>query len=243
MKILAIDSSGQVASVALVQDGVLRGEFTVNNGLTHSQTLLPMLDILKQQLDLGLASVEAVAVAGGPGSFTGLRIGASTAKGLALALDVPLVPVSTVEALAYNCFGAAGVVCPLMDARRDQVYTGIYRFEGEEMTALREPCAVSIEEIADMLNAAGERVTLLGDGADVHRERIPELLRVPFVFAPAHLSLQRAGAVGALAEQYLRAGRAVPGAAFAPEYLRLSQAERERAAREQAEKAAAGEAP
>ena len=232
MNILAIDSSGLVASVAYVSDGMLRAEFTVNNGLTHSQTLLPMLDLLKERGNLDLASVDAIAVAGGPGSFTGLRIGASTAKGLSLALDVPLVPVPTVDALAFNCFGAGGLICPMMDARRSQVYTGIYRFAGERLIAIREQCAVAVDEIVRELNALGEEVLLLGDGADAYRTELEEGLRTEYRYAPAHLSRQRAGAVAVLAEQYLREGKTVSGASFAPDYLRLSQAERERAERE-----------
>ena len=128
MKILGIDSSGLVASVAIVENDVLLSEYTVNHKKTHSQTLLPMLDEIVKMLELDLEQIDGIAVAAGPGSFTGLRIGAATAKGLGLALKKPLISVPTVDALAYNLYGAQGVVCPIMDARRSQVYTGIYRF-------------------------------------------------------------------------------------------------------------------
>lgn len=121
MKILGIESSGLVASVACQEDGVLIGEFTTNLKKTHSQTLLPMLDELKKMLDLDMDTFDAIAVSGGPGSFTGLRIGSATAKGLGLALDLPIISVPTVEALAYNLWGAASDICPLMDARRKKV--------------------------------------------------------------------------------------------------------------------------
>ena len=124
MKVLAIDTSGLVASVALVEDDVLRAEFTTNDKKTHSQTLLPMLDQLRQMTSLELDAVDAIAIAAGPGSFTGLRIGSATAKGLGLALQKPLVEVPTLEGLAYNLYGTDKLVCPMMDARRNQVYTG-----------------------------------------------------------------------------------------------------------------------
>ena len=131
MKILALDSSGLVASVALIQDETLVAEYTMNYKKTHSQTLLPMLDEIKKAVDLDLETLDAIAVAAGPGSFTGLRIGSATAKGLGLALDKPLIPVPTLEALAYNLYDTPEdtLICPIMDARRKQVYTGIYAFK------------------------------------------------------------------------------------------------------------------
>ena len=131
MKILALDSSGLVASVAVMENDTLVAEYTMNYKKTHSQTLLPMLDEIKNNIQVDLSSIDAIAVAAGPGSFTGLRIGSATAKGLGLALDKPLIAVPTVDALAYNLYdtGEDTVVCPIMDARRNQVYTGIYKFQ------------------------------------------------------------------------------------------------------------------
>lgn len=236
MKILALDSSGLVASVAVLEDEVLLAEYTVNYKKTHSQTLLPMLDTIAQMIELDLNSLDAIAVAAGPGSFTGLRIGSATAKGLGLALDKPLVAVPTVEALAYNLYGTTGLICPIMDARRNQVYTGIYRFENGEMSVICDQQAVKVDELAADLNARGEHVTFLGDGVPVYKERLSELLTVKFDFAPAHLSRQRAGAVGALGMKYYAQGRIQSAREHQPEYLRLSQAERERAERKAAEK-------
>lgn len=236
MKILALDSSGLVASVALLEDEVLLAEYTVNYKKTHSQTLLPMLDTIAQMIELDLNSLDAIAVAAGPGSFTGLRIGSATAKGLGLAFDKPLVAVPTVEALAYNLYGTTGLICPMMDARRNQVYTGIYRFENGEMSVVCDQEAVKVDELAADLNARGEHVTFLGDGVPVYKERLSELLTVKFDFAPAHLSRQRAGAVGALGMKYYAQGRIQSAREHQPEYLRLSQAERERAERKAAEK-------
>lgn len=229
MKILALDSSGLVASVAVVEDDTLLAEYTVNYKKTHSQTLLPMLSEAAKMIELDLKTVDAIAVAGGPGSFTGLRIGSATAKGLGLALNKPLVHIPTVDALAYNLFGSNKYICPLMDARRNQVYTGIYRFEGEEFQIIEKQAPLEVEEIAQKLNALGGKVIFLGDGVPVYQEMLEKLMKVPYFFAPAHMNRQRASAVAALAIQYVKEGKTETAAEHAPDYLRLSQAERERA--------------
>ncbi len=239
MKILALDSSGLVASVALAEDDNLIAEYTVQYKKTHSQTLLPMLEEIGRMVELDLATVDAIAVAAGPGSFTGLRIGSATAKGLAFALEKPVVPVPTVDALAFQMYSARDLVCPIMDARRSQVYTGIYEFisgrDGRfayDMRVVREQCAVSFDEIAEDLNGLDRSVVFLGDGVPVFQERMEQRMHVPYTTAPLHRARQSAAAVAALGVRYYAEGRAVDGAAFAPEYLRLSQAERERAEKE-----------
>ena len=242
MKILGLDSSGLVASVAVVEDdGVnsnLLAEYTVNYKKTHSQTLLPMLDEIARMIELDLNTLDAIAVAAGPGSFTGLRIGSATAKGLGLALEKPLVHIPTVDALAYNLYGTDKLICPLMDARRNQVYTGIYEFQNGELKAVEPQMAVGIEEIAKKLAALGREVIFLGDGVPVFREILTQQLMAGqrFSFAPAHLNKQRAGAVAMLAVSYVRAGKTDTAAEHRPDYLRLSQAERERAEQEKAAK-------
>ena len=234
MKILAIDSSGLVASVAVVCDDNLLGEFTVNYKKTHSQTLLPMLDELAKMIELDLNSLDAIAVAGGPGSFTGLRIGSATVKGLAMALDKPVVQVPTVDAIAYNLAGHRDLVCPLMDARRNQTYTGLYRFCGNSMEVIKEQCAVGIGEIIAEINHRAKPVVFLGDGVFVFRPYIEEQCRVSYSYAPPHMNKQRAGALAALAERYYMEGKTVTAEAHKPDYLRLSQAERERMEKEHA---------
>lgn len=237
MKILGLDSSGLVASVAVVEDDNLLGEYTVNYKKTHSQTLLPMLDAVAKMIDLDLSTIDAIAIAGGPGSFTGLRIGSATAKGLGLALDKPIVNVPTVDALAYNLVGHRDLVCPLMDARRNQTYTGLYHFCKNEMEILREQCAVGIDEIVTDINDRGMPVVFLGDGVPVFSDYIKEHISVPYSMAPAHVNKQRAGAVAALGVRYFAAGRYETAQDHAPEYLRLSQAERERMAKEEGREA------
>ena len=232
MKILALDSSGLVASVAVVEDNQLLAEYTVNYKKTHSQTLLPMLDEIAKMIELDLETIDAIAVAAGPGSFTGLRIGSATAKGLGLALKKPLIPVPTVDALAYNLYDSTGVICPMMDARRQQVYTGIYHFAGgtefEELVAQE---AGPVEDIIKKCNELGQKlgkpVIFLGDGVPVYKDIIEELCNVEHSYAPAHLSRQRAGAVAIRAMKLYEEGKAEPASDHAPIYLRKSQAERE----------------
>lgn len=228
MKLLALDSSGLVASVAVVEDDITVAEYTLNYKKTHSQTLLPMLDELRRMTELDLNSIDAIAVASGPGSFTGLRIGAATAKGLGLALGLPIIPVPTVDALAYNLYGSTKNICPLMDARRNQVYTGLYTFENDTLVTIEPQCAVDIAKISQKINEFGKEVVFLGDGVSVYREKLVELVKVPYDFAPSCCNRQRAACVAALGEVLYQAGITQDAAAFAPDYLRLSQAERER---------------
>ena len=234
MKILGLDSSGIVASVAIVEDDVLIAEYTVNYKKTHSQTLLPMLDEIAKMTELDLNSIDAIAVAAGPGSFTGLRIGSATAKGLGLALKKPLIAIPTVEGLAYNLYDISGLICPIMDARRKQVYTGIYRFTDHQLKVVEDQMAVPMETVIEKLNQYGEAVTFLGDGVPVFHELIAEKMTVPYSFAPAHVTKQRAAAVATLGEIYYRQGKTETAMEHVPDYLRVSQAERERAEREAA---------
>ena len=240
MKILGLDSSGLVASAAVVEEDVTIAEYTVNYKKTHSQTLIPMLDEIKRMTELDLHTLDAIAIASGPGSFTGLRIGSATAKGLGLALDIPIIPVPTVDALAYNFYGCSALVCPLMDARRNQVYTGLYEFQkregtgaGYELCTVLKQCAVSLSDIigkiSEMCCENDREVLFLGDGVAVYREQITALAKVKYSFAPSCCNRQRASCVAALGAELYQKGICQTAAEHAPEYLRLSQAERERA--------------
>nr|WP_294493288.1 tRNA (adenosine(37)-N6)-threonylcarbamoyltransferase complex dimerization subunit type 1 TsaB [uncultured Mediterraneibacter sp.] len=243
MRVLAIDSSGLTASAAIVEEDQTIVEYTTNFKKTHSQTLLPMIDEMTRMVDIDLASIDAIAISGGPGSFTGLRIGSATAKGLGLALDKPLIHVPTLEAMAYSIYGCEDIICPIMDARRSQVYTGLYTFvpKKEERETLfdersfqimRVQMAVSVEELIRHLNVYRRRVVFLGDGVPIYREMLEKGLKVPYAFAPPFANRQRAAAVGALGIRYYRQGKFETAAEHKPEYLRVSQAERERARRE-----------
>lgn len=231
MKILGIDSSGLVASVAIVEDDLLVAEYSLQYKITHSQTLLPMLEEIKNRIHLDMQTIDAIAVAAGPGSFTGLRIGAATVKGLGLALGKPIIPVPTLDGMAYNCYGTDLLVCPIMDARRNQVYTGLYTFEkndGITMNKVMEQTAMGFDELAAKLNELGKEVIFLGDGVPVFAEAMKELLQIPYHLAPAHMNRQRAAAVAVLGKVMYEQGIFEDAADHAPNYLRLSQAERER---------------
>lgn len=225
MKILAIESSSLVASAAVTEDDVTVAEYTVNFKKTHSQTLLPMIDQIAAMTELDMDSVDAIAVSGGPGSFTGLRIGSATAKGLGLALKKPLIHVPTLDAMAWNLYGASGLICPVMDARRNQVYTGIYRFE-KEFQIVMESSAMDIHDLIQKLNGMGERVIFLGDRMPVCRsfwkknDSALGLCAGP-VQPPAGSS------VAALGARYLEEGKVESAAEHRPDYLKKAQAERE----------------
>ena len=232
MKILALDSSGLVATIAVIEDDVMVAEYTTCHKKTHSQTLIPMLDEIKKMTELDLKTIDAIAITKGPGSFTGLRIGCATAKGLGLALNCPLVAIPTVDALAYNMYASNALICPLMDARREQVYTGLYRFEKKdgayEMVCELSQRAISIEEIINIVNTWEQEVIFLGDGVPAYKEKIEAMCRVEYSFAPAGLNRQRASSVGLLGAIAYAKGEVVSADEMEPDYLRLSQAERER---------------
>lgn len=230
MKLLAIESSGLVASAAVAEDSTLLAEYTINYKKTHSQTLLPMVEEIVKMLELDLHELDAIAVSGGPGSFTGLRIGSATAKGLGLALKKPIVAVPTTQVIAANLYGTGDILCPLMDARRNQVYTGLYRYQKNEFEVIEDQMAVSVEEIIRRVNELGEPVIYLGDGADAFRSVLEERTTVPFSFAPPHVSKQRAGALAVRAMKLYQEGKIRTAAEHVPDYLRPSQAEREYAA-------------
>lgn len=238
MKILAIDTSGLVGAVAIADGDMLLAQFSIQYKTTHSEILMPMLDDMCKKIHLELPSIDAIAVAKGPGSFTGLRIGAATAKGLALALDKPIIPVPTVDAIAYNLYGNEKVICPMMDARRNQVYTGLYTFvpnmpEGKsmertfDMQIIRGQYAAALDDIAGEINGLGKPVVLLGDGVPVYHDALEKALKVPYSIAPLHQNRQSAAALAALASRMAKEGILVSADEFAPEYLRPSQAERE----------------
>lgn len=227
MKILAIDSSGLVASLAIVTEDELIAEYTINYKMTHSQTLMPMLDEIVQMTNMDLKEIEAIAISKGPGSFTGLKIGAATAKGLGLVLDIPIIAIPTVDGIAYNLYKTKGIICPIMDARRNQAYTGLYKWINDEFTVLSEQKVAKIEELVKEINELNEEVIFLGDGVEIFKNQLKELVNVPYSYAPSHLSKQRAGAIGALGIEYMKKGETIHADNFAPSYLRKSQAERE----------------
>ena len=227
MRILAIDSSSMVATVAITTDGILNAEYTINHKKTHSQTLLPMIAEIVKMIEIDMDSIDAVAITGGPGSYTGLRIGSATAKGIGLALNKPIINVPTMDALAYNLYSSQYVICPIMDARRGQVYTGIYKFEETEMKTIKPQCIMMIDELIKELDTIKESVMFLGDGVDVHKQLIDDIMDTKHYYAPASMNRHKASTLGTIAEIYYKNGKIETAKEHKPEYLRLSQAERE----------------
>lgn len=226
MKILAIESSSMVASVAIMTEETILAEYTINHKKTHSQTLLPMIDEIVTMTETDLSEMDAIAVSGGPGSYTGLRIGSATGKGLGLALNKPMIHIPTMDAMAYNFYGTDMLICPIMDARRQQVYYGFYHCK-ENLEIIEQQNLALVGEVVEKLNNIGEAVVFLGDAVPVHQGFIQENLKVPYSFAPAHLNRNKASSVGSLGIQYYKEGRVEAAREHLPDYLRASQAERE----------------
>lgn len=228
MKILALDSTAVVASVALCEDERLLGEYTINNGNTHSETLLPMIESLLRFFDIDTNAIDLFAACEGPGSFTGVRIGAATVKGLAFGKDKPCLGVSTLEALAYNLTVCDGLICPVMNARRKQVYTALFRCENGVLTRLCPDSAIAITELDELLASYQEPVRLVGDGYGITEE----LLTHPIIPTPERLRHQSAYSVAQAAYKAYQNGMRTTDVHMSPTYLRPSQAERERLERE-----------
>ncbi|KIR02693.1 Inactive metal-dependent protease [Lachnospiraceae bacterium TWA4] len=224
MKLLAIESAAVTASVAIITDDTLTAEYSVSFKKTHSQTLLPMIDEIVSMIGLDLNELDAIAISGGPGSFTGLRIGSATAKGLGLALNKPLIHIPTLDAMAYQIFGTDAAICPMLDARRENVFTGIYE-HNEKFNIIKEQHHSSVKELCEELNKLGRRVCFLGDGVRTYESQIKEYCTVPFFFAKEFANGPRAGTVASLAKIYFAEGKMQTATEHAPDYLRLSQAE------------------
>ena len=224
MILLFLDTSGPSAGVALMEDGVVRYEAMTVNAFTHSQSILPMTEEAFRRTGLSLEEVDYLAVTEGPGSFTGVRIGVSTVKGLAHALNKPCVAVDALEAMAAGVRPFSGVICPIQDARAGQVYGAA--FQGETLARLLPDQPLKLEEFLDQAGALGERLLFLGDGMPVHRERIAAMMGERALFAPPHLAFLRPAAAAALAWE--KRDEAVDYLSLEPLYLRAPSAERQK---------------
>ena len=232
MLTLAFETSAKAASVALTRDGKLLGESYQNTGLTHSQTLMVMAQDLLKQCGCTIEDITAVAVAEGPGSFTGVRIGVAAAKGFAWGKELPCYGVSTLEAMALSLGVWQGYVCPCMDARRQQVYNALFYAENGKLRRVTEDRAIALKDLAEELKNFKEPVFLVGDGSNLCYNTLSG--QIPgLVLPPEHRMHQRAVGVALLAEALSAAGNPGDGCTLTPNYLRLSQAERERMEREQ----------
>ena len=227
MLILAFETSAKAASVALLEDGKLLGESYQNTGLTHSQTIMVMAEDLLKQCGKTVSDVTAVAVANGPGSFTGIRIGVAAAKGFAWGAELPCVGASTLASMAVGLGIWQGYVCPVMDARRSQVYNALFHVDCGKYTRIREDRAISLEELGEDVKNLSEPIFLVGDGSVLCYNTLSE--KVPGLILPPEARMhQRASGVALEAERLLQSGGTFPAGALVPNYLRLSQAERER---------------
>ena len=232
MLILAFETSAKAGSVALYEEGKLLGEFYQNTGLTHSQTVMVMAEELLKSCGKAVSDLTGVAVAAGPGSFTGVRIGVAAAKGLAWGAELPLYGVSTLEAMALQLGIFEGFVLPVMDARRSQVYNALFLAEEGKLTRLTEDRAISLEDLGEELKKLEKPVFLVGDGSLLCYNTLKDTVRT-LVLPPEHRMHQRGAGVALAAELAIAKGDPGNGGALTPNYLRLSQAERERLAKEE----------
>jgi len=230
MLVLGIDTSSVVASIAVATEEKILGEFTINHPKTHSQKLMPMVDQLLKNLELTVKDLDLIAITVGPGSFTGVRIGISIAKGFAQAYNIPVVEISGVEGLAYNIQHFGGVICPIMDARRNQVYSGVYKWNGGNLDEVIKEDAYNLDVMIEILKEKTEeyhdkRVIFVGDGVAVHKDVITEKLGSKAVFANSANVLQRGSSVALLGIQKRENAKSYDD--VHANYLRKSQAERE----------------
>ncbi len=229
---MAFETSAKAASVALFDGDKLLAEQYQNTGLTHSQTLLVMAEALLKQCSISADQVDAVAVANGPGSFTGVRIGAAAAKGFAWGAQIPLYGVSTLEAMALGLGIHHGYICPVMDARRSQVYNALFYVSQGQLQRIAPDRAISLEALGQELQELEGPIFLVGDGSVLCHNTLAQTAE-NLVLPPEHRCHQRAVGVGLAALAQMARGEVTDAARLAPNYLRLSQAEREKLAREQ----------
>lgn len=225
MNILALDTSGSAATAAISKDGYMIGELTIRNGKTHSQKVIPMMESLLAMVDLKPAQVDLLAVANGPGSFTGLRIGVVTMKAFAYALNIPLVEVPTLMALAYTLGESEGMICPMMDARNRQVFTGVYNIRGDVVTQVHEDCGITIEALTEILKGYNTPISFVGDAVPLYQQYLTEQ-GIRGTFATEGLFTHRAASVARLAWFMHQKGLDTDAFSAVPNYLRKSQAER-----------------
>ena len=228
MKVLAIDSSSVVAGVAVMDEDQLLFEAYHHHKRNHSEILMPLVEEALRSSDLCPQDIDLFAVSGGPGSFTGLRIGISTIKGLAQAVEKPVVAIPTLDAMAWNIVNIGGLISPIMDARRDQVYTSLYRREEKECIRLMPYSAMPLRELMDVLQSYREPVWFVGDGIGPYRAMLKEGMGDLALFAPPYLAYQRASVIAALGLKEARAGNTLQYRDLKPFYLRLSQAEQKK---------------
>lgn len=229
MKVLAIETSGLVSSVAIAENNQILCEYATHYKKTHSVTLMPMIEDMLKITNIDINDIDLVAVSEGPGSFTGLRIGSASAKGMAMALNLKIASVPTLEALAFNIEPTNLLICPMIDARRQQVYTALFAYENNVLNRLTEMMAVPIEDMINIILKHDRGVIFLGDGFEPNEDKIKSMLGERFwQLASPQNRMQRASSVALLGLRYALEGKLTNHDAHVPVYLRKSQAEREK---------------
>lgn len=226
MIILSLDCATECATVALLKDNILLSEINFNNKKQHSALLMPMIDELLKKASLSINDIDGFVVSKGPGSFTGLRVGMATIKGLVQGTNKPFISLSTLEGLANNLYSVDGIICPIMDALRGNLYTALYKFENDKLVCIKEPLLMSVDDLITLLNSQNEKIYFVGDGSYKFREKLSEKVN-NCSFAPSHLNIAKASSLGQLGIELLKEGTCDDVYGTSPIYLRLSQAERE----------------
>jgi len=228
MRILALDTSTNVASVAILEDDVIIGEYSCNKGKTHSQRLMPMIQSLLEKVNLCAKDMDAFSASIGPGSFTGLRIGVTTVKAMAFVAGKPVISIYTLDALAYNLPMSSALICPIIDARNKQVFTAIYRFVNGKLERLTDYLGIHINELVDIIRPMEGEIVLLGDACGMHKDYFEAELGERLRIAPPNIALAKASSVAVLARDAFLDGKLESCYDMVPFYLRKSQAEREK---------------
>jgi len=226
MKILAIESASITASCAVSENDVVLGEYSLGYKKTHSEKLMPLIENLLEDMDIKIKEIELIAISEGPGSYTGLRIGASIAKSIAYAINVPIVNIPTMKSLAANIYSVDRNLVPIMDAKAGRVYSGIYKWDNDNLTTVKEQFPTDIDELIEMLNDKKIPVILIGDGSENYKNLLVEKLKVEHIFSPKQFNILRASSLACLGYSMVLSGDTITASEFSPKYLRLSQAER-----------------
>ncbi|WMJ76711.1 MULTISPECIES: tRNA (adenosine(37)-N6)-threonylcarbamoyltransferase complex dimerization subunit type 1 TsaB [unclassified Sedimentibacter] len=226
MKVLAIESASIAASCAVSEDGSLLGEYTLNHKKTHSEKLMPLIEELLNELNIKIQDIDVIAISEGPGSYTGLRIGAAIAKSLAFAVDIPIANIPTTKSLAANVFDVSKLIVPVMDAKAGRIYTGVYRWNEGKISTVKEQYPCNIDDMLEMMNEYEEPIIFNGDGAVNYRDIIEKKLRQRAYFAPGRYNFLNASTLASIGYDMALMGEFVQASDFRPQYLRMSQAER-----------------
>lgn len=226
MKILGIESATVTASCAITEDKKVMCEYSQSFKRTHSEKLMPLIVQLLEDNCISTDEIDYIAVSKGPGSYTGVRIGAAIAKGLALAKGIKILPVSTMMSIAYNVYDKDKYIVPIQDAKSGRIYSGIYKWNNQKLEVIKEQFACNIDDLYEIVNNLDKDVIFNGDGSDSYKQNLVKNIKVEFEFVPNSFSELKASTICKIGEQLLEEGKAIDCSEFSPEYLRLSQAER-----------------